>query len=106
MIYGIDDKFPSHGSWRYKGETIREVLQKDSGYVKDLIMKSDHFALTNTCMKEAVMITKGHHETWTKPDNPRFIFDELKPYAVPYGYDFNNDEVHKKKKKNQIRNKY
>lgn len=68
-------------------------------------MKSDDFALTNTCMKEAVMITKGHHETWTKPDNPRFIFDELKPYAVPYGYDFNCDEVHKKNKRNQIYNK-
>ena len=105
MIYGIDDKFPSYGSWKYKGETIREVLQKDSGYVKDLIMKSDDFALTNTCMKEAVMITKGHHETWVKPDTPRLIFDELKPYTVPYGYDFNDDEVHKKNKKNQIYNK-
>ncbi len=30
MIYVIEDKFPSYGSWRYKGETIREDLQKDS----------------------------------------------------------------------------
>lgn len=105
MIYDIDDIFPSYGSWRYKGETIREVLQKDSGYVKDLIMKSDDFSLSDTCMKEAVIITKGHHETWVKPDSPRLIFDKLKPYAVPYGFDFDNDELHKKNKRNQIFNK-
>lgn len=102
MIYEFDDIYPSYGNWKYKGKTIREVLQKDSGYVKDLIMKSDDPSLSDSCMKEAVMITKGHHETWVKQDNLRLIFDEFKPYTVPYGYDFNDDEMHKK---NQIYNK-
>lgn len=105
MIYEIDDKFPSYGSLKYKGETIREVLQKDSGYVKDLIMKSDDFALSDMCMENAVVITKGHHETWIKPKNPQIVFDRLKPYAVPYGFDFDNNEVHEKNKMNQICNK-
>ena len=101
MVYEIDDRFPTYGKWRYKGETIREVLQNDSGYVKDLIMKSDDFSLSEQCMAEAVKITLGHHETWVKPVNPKIIFDGLKPYAVPYGFDFNNEEVQEKNRQNQ-----
>ena len=101
MIYDIDDRFPTYGSWKYKGETIREVLNKDSGYVKDLIMKSNDFALSDSCFLEAMITTKGHHEDWVKPDNPKTVFDEQKPYAVPYGFDFNNNEVQEKNCKNQ-----
>ena len=86
MIYQIDDIFPSR---KYKGETIGEVLQKDSGYIKDLIMKSDDFSLSDECMTEAIRITKGLRETWTRPENPKDVFDGLKKYRVPYGYDKN-----------------
>lgn len=30
MIYEIDDRFPNIGTWRYKGEILRDVLVKDS----------------------------------------------------------------------------
>lgn len=101
MVYEIDDRFPTYGKWKYKGETVREVLHKDSGYVKDLIMKSDDFSLSEQCMAETIQITKGHHETWVKPVNQKTVFDELKPYAVPYGFDFNNKEVQEKNRHNQ-----
>lgn len=101
MIFEIDDRFPIYGNWKYKGETIREVLHKDSGYVKDLIMKRDDFALSDKCFTEAMKITKGHHETWVKPDSPQTVFDELKPYKIPYGFDFYNEEVQEKNRKNR-----
>lgn len=103
MIYNIDDKFPSTGNWKYKGETIREVLQKDSGYIKDLIRLDDYFALSDECMEEAKRITTGHRDTWKKPDNPKMIFDGLKPYGIPYGFDFNDEEIQKKNKEKQNR---
>lgn len=40
-----------------------------------------------------------------KPKNPQIVFDRLKPYAVPYGFDFYNNEVHEKNKRTQIYNK-
>ena len=98
MIYEIDDTFPSR---RYKGETIGEVLQKDSGYIKDLIMKSDDFSLSDECMAEAKRITKGHRDAWIKPENPKDVFDGLKKYGVPYGHDFNDDKIQEKNIKNR-----
>lgn len=103
MIYTIDDRFPNYGKWRYKGETIRDVLQKDSGYVKDLIMKSDSFSLTDECMDEAKLITRGHRDERVRKSNPNNVFEGLIVYGIgtPYGYDFNNEEVQTKNKKNQ-----
>lgn len=101
MIYEIDDRFPTYGKWRYKGQSIREVLLKDSGYIKDLIMKSEDFSLSDACMVEAMLITKGHRDEWKKPANPKNVFEELKPYAVPYGFDFNNDDLQEKNKENR-----
>lgn len=101
MIYDIDDRFHECGNWKYGGETIREVLHKDSGYIKDLIMKRIDFSLSDSCMEEAKKITKGKKETWKRPSNPKMIFDELKPYAVPYDFDFNNVEVLNKNENNK-----
>ena len=98
MIYEIDSTFPTK---RYKGETIGEVLQKDSGYIKDLIMKSDDFSLSDECMDEAIRITKGHRDTWTRPKDPKNIFDGLKKYGVPYDYDFNDEKILEKNRKNR-----
>lgn len=98
MIYEIGDTFPSR---RYIGETIGEVLRKDSGYIKDLIMKSDDFSLSDECMAEAIRITKGHRDTWTRPENPKDVFDGLKKYGVPYGFDFNDDKIQEKNIKNR-----
>lgn len=63
-------------------------------------MKKDDFALSLKCIKEAINITKGHHETWVKQENSSNVFDSLKHYGVPYGYDFSNEEVLEKNKKN------
>ena len=101
MIYEIDDRFPTYGRWKYKGQSIREVLLTDSGYIKDLIMKREAFSLSDKCIDEAIFITKGNRDTWKKPDNPINIFEELKPYAVPYGFDFNNEELQRKNKENR-----
>ena len=40
----LNSTFPNSGNWKYKGETIEEVLRKDSGYIKDLI-KLQHWLL-------------------------------------------------------------
>lgn len=95
MVYNIDDRFPSTGNWKYKGETIREVLHKDSGYIKDLIRLDDTFVLSYECMKIAMIITKGHRDNREKKYNPQFIFDGLTVYGIgtPYGFDFNNEEI-------------
>ena len=98
MIYSIDDTFPSK---KYKGETIREVLQKDSGYIKDYIMRSDAFALSDECMEKAKIITKGHCDTRVGNKNPDNVFDGLKHYKLPYGYDFNDEVIQEKNRKNQ-----
>lgn len=102
MIYNIDDRFPTFGAWKYAGHTIREVLQKDSGYIKDLIMKRTDFSLSDECMAEAKKMTRGKKETWKRPKHSKNVFEELKPYAVPYCFDFNNEEIQIKNIKNQF----
>ena len=103
MIYNIDDRFPNRGNWKYRGETIREVLHKDSGYIKDLIKKNDCFALSDECMDEAKLITRGHRDERVRKSNPNNVFEGLIVYGIgtPYGYDFNNDEIQKNNKMNQ-----
>ncbi len=64
-------------------------------------MKRTDFSLSDACMIEAQTITKGFHESWTMPEKPKTIFDKLKPYAVPYDFDFNDNGVQMKNKKNR-----
>lgn len=103
MIYNIDDCFPNYGNWKYKGETVREILHKDSGYIKDLIMKSDSFSLSDICMKEALEITKGNMSVDEKYTMPNTVFDGLKIYASrsPYDFDLNTQEIQDKNIKNR-----
>lgn len=101
MIYNIDDRFPNRGDWKYRGETIREVLHKDSGYIKDLIKKNDCFALSDECMDEAKLITREHRDERIRKSNPNNVFDGLKHYKLPYGFDFNDEVIQEKNKKNQ-----
>lgn len=92
MIFEIDDIIPF--SKRHKNETIREIVASDSGYIRTLIEKNEDFALSQKAFEEVQEITKGHKDTW-KPKHTGNIFDELKPYAVPYLFDFNNEELQK-----------
>ena len=92
--YQLRYTFPNNGSWKYKGETIEEVLRKDSGYIKDLIMLNPNFCLSEKGMSEAQELTKGFYDKWTKPEQPtNNIFDSLRVYREPYDFDFNNNEV-------------
>lgn len=43
--YSLNKTFPYRENWKYKGETIEEVLKKDSGYIKDLIKLHPYFCL-------------------------------------------------------------
>lgn len=43
---------------------------------------------------ELKRLTKGHWDNWEAPCNEtKSVFDELKSYATPYLYDFNNPEI-------------
>lgn len=94
-IYEINDTFPLYGNWKYKGETIAEVLQKDSGYIKDLIRLNPTFCLSEECMTKAQQITKGFYDKWVKPEHisSENILESLRPYRKPYDFDFNNGEI-------------
>ena len=89
--WNINDIFPLR--WKYQGETIGDVLKKDSGYIKDLIRLHHSFCLSEECMAEAQKITKGFKDEWVKPQNPKTLLDYAKPYGIPYGFDFNNEEI-------------
>ena len=51
------------------------------------------FCLSEECMAEAQKITKGFKDEWVKPQNPKTLLDYAKPYGIPYGFDFNNEEI-------------
>lgn len=92
MIFELDDKISF--SKRHKDETIRQILRYDSGYIKDLIMKNDEFALSEESFSEACRLTKGMHDNWEKPNaKTDSIFDSLKPYGSPYPFDLNDEDV-------------
>lgn len=92
MIFELDDKISF--SKRHKDETIRQILRYDSGYIKDLIMKNDEFALSKESFSEACRLTKGMYDNWKKPDaKTDSIFDSLKPYRSPYPFDLNDEMV-------------
>ncbi|TFD92176.1 hypothetical protein E2605_18910 [Dysgonomonas capnocytophagoides] len=92
MIFNIDDIIPF--SKRHPRKTIREILLIDSGYLKDLIKKNSRVILSEECYQEAILITKGMRDEWVKPiGKTESIFDSLKPYTAPYGFDFNDEEL-------------
>lgn len=92
--YSLNSIFPTYGNWKYKGETIEEVLQKDSGYIKDLIRLHPTFCLSEECMLEAQKITKGFYDKWTKPKQiSQNIFESLRTYRSPYDFDFNDESI-------------
>ena len=94
-IYEINDAFPLYGNWKYRGETILEVLQKDSGYIKDLIRLHPTFCLSKKCLLEAQRITKGFYNKWVKPEHisNKNIFESLYTYRAPYEFDFNTPDI-------------
>ena len=92
LVSSLDIRIPF--SKRHPNETIREILRYDSGYIKDLLLKNEHFVFSLECFQEVKILTKGHRDNWIKPSNPTTsIFDSLKSYATPYLYDFNNPEL-------------
>ena len=90
MIDSIDQIIPF--SKRHKGETIREILKYDSGYLKDLFLKNEDLVFSPKCFDEICILTKGHKENW-EPKEDGSVFSKLKPYRVPYLFDFNKQEL-------------
>lgn len=92
--YNLNNTFPNSGNWKYKGETIEEVLKKDSGYIKDLIKLHPYFCLSEECMFEAQQITKGFYDKWVKPKQVSLnVFESLRVYGKPYDFDLNDKGV-------------
>lgn len=91
-LYNIDDVIEF--SKRHRGETIRQILRYDSGYLKDLFVKNDDFVLSDNCFQEILLLTKGAKDNWSKPQQKTSsIFSLCKPYRSPYQYDFNNEDI-------------
>lgn len=92
MILDIDSVIPF--SKRHGGETIREIIRYDSGYLKDLMLKDDRVVFSDTCFNEIKRLTKNHFDNWETPSNSGIsIFKKLKTYGQPYLYDFNDGEL-------------
>ncbi len=91
MIHSLDQIIPF--SRRHPNETVRQILQYDSGYVKDLFLKDSRLVFSEDCFNEICQITDGHKDEWVKPENCASFLDGLKRYAVPYLYDFNNETL-------------
>lgn len=56
MVLDIDSIIPF--SKRHKGETVREIIRYDSGYLKDLMIKDDRVVFSDTCFNEIKRLTK------------------------------------------------
>lgn len=92
MIFEIDDIIPF--SRKHDGETIREIIRYDSGYLKDLMIKDNRVVFSDTCFNEIKRLTKNHFDNWETPSNSKIsIFKKLKTYAQPYLYNFNDNEL-------------
>lgn len=88
-IYELEDRFPKLCSWRYQEETVFDVLKKDSGYVKDLIMLNDKFALSESAYEAAKEITRG----FTDNRDEEVLSDTKKVKNTPYDFDFNDEKI-------------
>lgn len=94
VIKYVDDVIPF--SKRHTGETIREIIRYDSGYLKDLFLKDERLCFSDECFKEICRLTKGHKDNWETPSKPGLsTFSKLKTFGVPYLYDFNEDRFNK-----------
>lgn len=89
MIKSIDEEISF--SKRHPGKTIRQILQYDSGYLKDLFLKTS-LVFSPECFDEIKRLTKGHKDNWESPANDtktKTVFQRIKSYGTPYLYDFN-----------------
>lgn len=91
MINCIDNTIPF--SIRHQGETIREIIRYDSGYLKDLFIKDERLCFSRECFAEICRLTKGHKDNWESSKYSASIFSQLKTYATPYLYDFNEEAL-------------
>lgn len=93
-IFEIHDKLKFG---KYKGEIIKDVILKDSGYIKDLIFLNETnpgFILSMNALEFAQGITQGNIEKEIiQQDESSSVFAKIKTYAIPYDYDFNNKEL-------------
>lgn len=60
LVSSLDIRIPF--SKRHPNETIREILRYDSGYIKDLLLKNEHFVFSLECLQEVKILTKGHRD--------------------------------------------
>lgn len=79
---------------RHPGMTIREIIRYDSGYLKDLFINDDRVCFSDECFSDICRLTSGHKDNWEKPSHSTMsIFSQLKSYATPYLYDFNDPRL-------------
>lgn len=103
MIFELDDKIPF--SKRHEGETIRQILRYDSGYLRDLMIRDNRVVFSVSCFSEIMRLTKSHYDNWEKPKNMKIsILDKLKTYRSPYLYNFDDGTLEKlnKERLNQL----
>ena len=92
MVFEIDDIIPF--SIKHKGETIRQIIRYDSGYLKVLFLKDSRVVFSQKCFDELCRLTKGHFDNWEQPkEYTPNIFDSLRTYAKPFLVDFNDEEL-------------
>ncbi len=91
MIFEIDDVIPF--SKRHKGETIRQIVRYDSGYLKDLFLKDVRICFSEDCFSELIRLTQNHKDNWEMCSDTSNIFTQLKSYATPYLYCFNDEKL-------------
>jgi|GEM_PF-3146354 hypothetical protein len=97
-FFEIDDVIPF--SKRHEGETIRQIIRYDSGYLKDLFVKDERVVFSEKCYSELKRLTKGFKDNWEKPPmKTGNFFQSLKAYRSPYPFDFNNNEIEEENRK-------
>ena len=87
--YEINDTFPKLCTWKYQEQSVKEVLIKDSGYIKDLILLNENFALSEAAFGEAMAITKG----FADKRDAETLADPAKAKKAPYDFDFNDEKI-------------
>lgn len=84
MIFDIDDVIPF--SKRHKGETIRQIIRYDSGYLRDLFLKDERVSFSRESFAEICRLTQGHYDNWEKPNKEtKSIFLSISPIS-PHTY--------------------
>lgn len=91
MILEIDDIIPF--SKRHKGETVRQIVRYDSGYLKDLFLKDERICFSEDCFRELTRLTQNHEDNWEMGSDTGNIFTNLKPYATPYLHCFDDEKL-------------